>query len=178
MRDGTTEYDESMAGVPQSPSLCWLRSTSWRHWIDGDWAESQERAPVAPLRRPPLRTYTPRAFGLLLLLSVFTVGPAQAVMSNQERQVATAPELTAAAADAAAVGDIVVTANLTGLPTFRLSPGETLRGARSNVTLRFAAGQDGVQLSSDNQVETRSRLESRTSAVPARPFDLYLRKNL
>jgi hypothetical protein len=73
-------------------------------------------------------------------------------MSNQERQVATAAELTAAAADAA-VGDIVVAANLTGLQTFRLSPGKTLRGASSSVTLRFAAGQDGVQLSSDNQVE-------------------------
>ncbi len=73
-------------------------------------------------------------------------------MNNQERQVTTATELTVAAVDAVA-GDIVVATNLTGLSTFRLSPGKTLRGANSSVTLRFAAGQDGIQLSSDNQVE-------------------------
>jgi hypothetical protein len=69
----------------------------------------------------------PELVGVLLLLSVLTVPWVQAVMSNQERQVATAAELTAAAADAV-VGDIVVAANLSGLPTFRLSPGKTLRG--------------------------------------------------
>jgi len=51
------------------------------------------------------------------------------------------------------VRDIVIAANLTGLPTLRLSPGKTLRGANPAVTLRFAPGQDGVQLSSDNQVQ-------------------------
>jgi hypothetical protein len=73
-------------------------------------------------------------------------------MSNQERRVGTAAELTAAAADPA-VESIVVAANLTGVPTFRLSPGQTLRGAGSGVTLRFAPGRDALQLSSDNQVE-------------------------
>src|SRR5215471_20073819 len=89
---------------------------------------------------------------LLPLLAVFTAARAQAVMSDQDRQVATAAELTATAADPA-VGNIVVATSLTGLPTLRLSPGKTLRGASSSVTLRFATGQDGLQLSSDNQVE-------------------------
>jgi len=79
-------------------------------------------------------------------------------MSSQERQVATAAELVAALGDTAA-GEIVVAGDLTGLPTLRLSPGKTLRGASSGATLRFAAGQDGVQLSSDNEVEN---LELRT----------------
>ena len=93
-----------------------------------------------------------RALGLLLVLSVFTLTRVQAVMSSPERHVATAAELTAAAGDATVV-DILVAADLTGLPTFRLAPGQTLRGASSGKTLRFATGQDGVQLSSDNRVE-------------------------
>lgn len=87
-----------------------------------------------------------------MLLSVFTLARAQAVMSGQERQVATAAELTAAAGDPSP-GDIVVAANLSGLPTLPLSAGKALRGASVGVTLRFAAGQDGVQLSSDDQIE-------------------------
>jgi hypothetical protein len=75
-----------------------------------------------------------------------------ATMGNRERQVATPADLTAAVGDAA-INDIVVTANLTGLRTIRLSPGARLRGAKSTVTVRFAAGQDGVQLSSDNRLE-------------------------
>jgi hypothetical protein len=89
---------------------------------------------------------------LLVVLFVLIVARALAVMSSQERQVATTAELTAAADDLS-VDDIVVVTNLTGLPMFRLSPGKTLRGAGSGVSLRFAAGQDGVQLSSDNRVE-------------------------
>jgi hypothetical protein len=73
-------------------------------------------------------------------------------MNHKEREVATASELIAAASDATAAA-IVVKANLAGLPTFRLSPGRTLSGATSSVVLHFAAGQDGVQLSADNQVK-------------------------
>ena len=93
-----------------------------------------------------------RTLGLLLLLSVFTAAGVQAVMSSQRRQVSTAAELISAAGDAA-VADIVVSADLTELPTLRLSAGKTLRGANPGVILRFVAGQDGVQLSSDNQIE-------------------------
>jgi hypothetical protein len=73
-------------------------------------------------------------------------------MTRPQRDVATAPELLAAAADSTAAA-IVVKTNISGLPTFRLSPGQTLIGATSEVVLHFAAGQDGVQLSSDNRIE-------------------------
>lgn len=90
--------------------------------------------------------------GLLLLLWVLTDASAQAAMNDRERHVTTASDLKAAAANAA-VAAIVVQENLTGLPTFRLAPGQSLRGATSNTILRFGAGHDGVQLSTDNQVE-------------------------
>jgi hypothetical protein len=73
-------------------------------------------------------------------------------MNHSESQVATASELLAAAKNAT-VADIVVQADLTELPTFRLLPGQTLKGATASVVLHFAAGHDGVQLSTSNQVE-------------------------
>jgi hypothetical protein len=48
------------------------------------------------------------------------------------------------------VGYIEVTADLADLPTLRLSPGQALTGA--GAMLRFAAGQDGIQLTSDNRI--------------------------
>jgi hypothetical protein len=74
-------------------------------------------------------------------------------MKNQERQIASASQLLAAVADTT-VAEIVVQSSLTGLPMFRLSPGQTLRGATSNVVLHFATGGDGVQLSSNNQIDS------------------------
>jgi hypothetical protein len=74
-------------------------------------------------------------------------------MNHQEREVTTASELLAAASDPT-VAAIVVKTNLTGLPTIRLSPGQRLTGATSGVVLHFAAGQDGVQLSTNNQLES------------------------
>jgi hypothetical protein len=73
-------------------------------------------------------------------------------MIPQERQISTTAELLAAAADAD-VRHITVLADLKELPTFRLSPGQTLTAADPKVALRFAAGQDGLQLSTDNRVE-------------------------
>src|SRR5580658_10054632 len=73
-------------------------------------------------------------------------------MYHQHREVTTASELIAAASEPT-VTAISVKTNLTGLPTFRLSPGQTLSGAASGVVLHFAAGQDGVQLSTNNQLE-------------------------
>jgi hypothetical protein len=73
-------------------------------------------------------------------------------MTRPQREVATASELLAAASDSTAAA-IVVKTNLCGLPTFRLSPGQTLSGATAEVVLHFAAGGDGVQLSSDNRIE-------------------------
>jgi hypothetical protein len=74
-------------------------------------------------------------------------------MSTAERHVATAKELTAALSDPAAA-EIIVTADLVGLRTLRLPPGRTLRGVAASVTLRFAPGEDGVQLSSDGRIES------------------------
>jgi hypothetical protein len=73
-------------------------------------------------------------------------------MSHQVRQVASATELGAAARDVDAV-DIVVTTDLAELSTLRLSPGKTLTGVTPDVTLRFAHGQEGLQVSTDNRVE-------------------------
>lgn len=93
-----------------------------------------------------------RVPALLLLMPVVMVARSQTVMTSQERKVETTAELAAAAAAAGAT-DIVVAANLTGLSTLYLSPGKTLKGAAPGITLAFAAGQDGIQLSSDNGVE-------------------------
>src|SRR5580698_8048697 len=91
------------------------------------------------------------AIAALLLLSN-PISRAQSGMNHLDREVATASELLAAAADPGVV-HILIPSALTGLPTFRLPPGKTIRGTTSNVALHFAAGRDGVQLSTDNKVE-------------------------
>jgi hypothetical protein len=73
-------------------------------------------------------------------------------MSNIERKISTSAELLAAAADPT-VRHLAVAVGLTKLQTFRLSPGQTLMAANPNVALRFAKGQDGLQLSTNNHVE-------------------------
>jgi hypothetical protein len=90
---------------------------------------------------------------LVLLPAVSTQAQSPTTMSTAERQVANARELAAAVSDPAAM-EIVVTADTTELRTFRLPPGKTLRGAAPPVTLRFAPGEDGVQLSADNRIES------------------------
>lgn len=66
--------------------------------------------------------------------------------------VSSAADLVAAAGDAA-VRHITVLSSLTGLLSLRLSPGQVLVAEEPGITLHFASGQDGVQLSTDNQVE-------------------------
>ena len=73
-------------------------------------------------------------------------------MTNEARSVAS-PEDLAAALDDAAVRDIVVAADLEGLTSIRLRPGQRLRSTDEWV-LQFAAGEDGVELTTDNVVET------------------------
>jgi hypothetical protein len=73
-------------------------------------------------------------------------------MASSQRQASTVAELLAAASDGS-IREIVVTNDLTDAASFRLSPGQTLRGDGRGV-LRFAPGQDGVQLSTDNRVES------------------------
>jgi hypothetical protein len=75
-----------------------------------------------------------------------------AAMSSEQRQVTSTPELLAAAKDTQ-VRTIIVTAALTGMPTFRLSPGQVIAGT-PEASIRFAPGEDGLLLSTDNTVET------------------------
>ena len=74
-------------------------------------------------------------------------------MTGDERQVVTMNELVAAAADTG-VRHIVVAAPIDNVPPLRLSPGQTLTGLDRQAVLRFAAGENGLQLSADNRVET------------------------
>ena len=76
------------------------------------------------------------------------VNPAQA---SSARQVSTLPALQAALADQS-VRDITLAAALTEVPTLRLAPGQALKGADAGAALHFAPGQDGLQLSADNEV--------------------------
>ena len=71
----------------------------------------------------------------------------------RKRRVSTVAELVAAAGDAS-VREIIVASDLTDAPTLRLSPGQALISSGDKAGLRFATGQDGVQLSTDNRVES------------------------
>jgi hypothetical protein len=73
------------------------------------------------------------------------------MIANQERMVSSAEELLAAARDTQ-VTTITVERDIAELPVLQLAPGQSLRGVEARPTLRFRAGQDGVQLSSDNAV--------------------------
>ena len=70
--------------------------------------------------------------------------------TDGRRQVSSVAELRAAVTDAT-IRHITITEDLAGAPTLRLSPGQTLTGA-GQPTIRFAEGQDGLQLSADNEV--------------------------
>jgi hypothetical protein len=103
--------------------------------------------------RSNARLHARAAAAFLLLLSALSFHAQSATtMSTAERQVATAGEFAAAVSDPAVIG-IVVTADVTELRTLRVPPGKTLRGAAPSVTLRFAPGEDGIQLSGDNRIE-------------------------
>jgi hypothetical protein len=68
-----------------------------------------------------------------------------------ERNVASVDELVAAVRDAQ-VKTITVTKDLTDVPSLRLSPGQSLRGREGMPAIQFCAGQEGLELSSDNEV--------------------------
>jgi hypothetical protein len=74
------------------------------------------------------------------------------MMTIGEREVSSVRELSAAVADGQ-VKHIILTADLTEVPTLRLALGQSLGAAGTKAALRFAAGQDGLQLSCDNRVE-------------------------
>jgi hypothetical protein len=72
-------------------------------------------------------------------------------MNIQEKSIATVETLVAATRDSG-VQHIAVSGNLANAPSIRLAPGQSLRGADEHTTIGFAAGTDGLQLSSDNRV--------------------------
>jgi hypothetical protein len=74
----------------------------------------------------------------------------------QERTVSSADELLAAVRDAQ-VKSITLTENLADMASLRLSPGQALRGNEGARTIQFRAGEEGLQLSSDNEI-SRLRL--------------------
>jgi hypothetical protein len=76
-----------------------------------------------------------------------------AIQSSSERQVATADELVAATRDPA-VRQVIVRGILDRVPSFRLAPGQALRGADDRCSIAFANGSDGVELTTDNEVST------------------------
>jgi hypothetical protein len=69
-----------------------------------------------------------------------------------QREVSSISELLDSVGDSS-VGDIVVTSSLRDIPSFRLSAGQRLIG-KAGVHLRFAHGQDGVALLTDNRLES------------------------
>ncbi|MBV8105755.1 MAG: hypothetical protein JO223_14240, partial [Hyphomicrobiales bacterium] len=78
-------------------------------------------------------------------------------MASSKQRASTVAELLAAASDVS-VREIVLVNDLVDARSFRLSPGQTLRGDGCPA-LAFAAGEEGVELSTDNRVES---LELRT----------------
>jgi hypothetical protein len=73
-------------------------------------------------------------------------------MTSKQCKVSTTVELLAAVADASS-RDIEIVAPIVNVPSFRLSAGQRLSAANAATSLHFAAGQDGLQVSTDNHVE-------------------------
>ena len=72
-------------------------------------------------------------------------------MNKDEKSAATVEELLALTKDTNAKR-IVVRGDLINMPSFRLAPGQSLRGEHEHSSVTFVAGADGLQLSSDNRV--------------------------
>lgn len=72
-------------------------------------------------------------------------------MNSGERIVSTADELVAASTTAG-IRQITVRGSLIGAPSVRLAPGQALHGESPQAEILFAAGVDGLQLTSDNEV--------------------------
>jgi hypothetical protein len=72
-------------------------------------------------------------------------------MSATEKVVSTSDALVAAIRDKG-VRHVVVRGKLMDVPSFNLSAGHSLRGDGDGAVITFAAGSDGVQLSSDNRI--------------------------
>ena len=76
-------------------------------------------------------------------------------MGTAIKRVTTVDELVSATQDSG-IRRIVVQGNLAGVPSLRLLPGQSLEGEGDYATVTFVEGTDGLQLSSDNQVQNIS----------------------
>jgi hypothetical protein len=74
-------------------------------------------------------------------------------MSTAEKWVTTTEALVATVKDES-VGRVVISGQLTNVPSISLSPGRSLCGATENSMIAFVPGNDGVQLSTDNSVHS------------------------
>ncbi|MQR00768.1 hypothetical protein [Glaciimonas soli] len=72
-------------------------------------------------------------------------------MTDIYKNVSTIAELMAAIKDTE-VNRIIVQGRLANSSSIRLAPGQAIEGYDEQATLTFAAGQDGLQLSTDNEV--------------------------
>jgi len=80
------------------------------------------------------------------------------VANSHEKAITTTDALVAATKDKS-VSRIAVSGRLTDAPTIRLAPGQSLRGVDEDTIITFVAGNDGLQLSSDNRIHN-IRLET------------------
>jgi hypothetical protein len=71
-----------------------------------------------------------------------------------EHVIVTTVEQLTSATNSSGVRSIRIGGQLVDVPSFRLAPGQALLGDDDQASIRFAAGADGVQLSSDNSVRT------------------------
>ena len=79
-------------------------------------------------------------------------------MSDKKTIVRTATELADAVSNSS-IATIVVQGHIDGVPSLQLSPGQSLEGADTESTIRFALHQDGLQLTTSNSI-TGLRLET------------------
>jgi hypothetical protein len=73
------------------------------------------------------------------------------IMAETEKTVRSFDEL-ASALGKPSVKQIIVAGHLIDVPSIRLSPGQSLRGANGSAAISFRSGVDGVQLATDNDV--------------------------
>lgn len=85
-------------------------------------------------------------------------------MRNRQCEVTTTAELVAAVSDGG-TGHITILTDMNDVPMLRLAPGQTLTGKDPQTRVSFAPGQEGLQLSIDNQVEHLSLMTQNNKRV-------------
>ena len=82
------------------------------------------------------------------------------------QSISTAVELVSAAQNPS-ISEIEVTCDLDLVPSFTLSPGQTIRSLRGEMfLLRFVQGADGLQLTTNNRVSSLSLQASPNKRAP------------